>query len=264
MRVADQAGDALIGHTGFVGSNLLRQRAFDATYNSTSINDIDGRRFASVVCAGVSAVKWWANRNPEQDLAGIEALMRRLDTIEAGHFTLISTIDVYDRPVTVDEDDEPDPEHLHAYGRNRLMLERYVAARFERHLVVRLPGLFGTGLKKNVIFDLMHGERLDAVNPASVFQWYPLDRLAADLARARQLGLGLLNLATAPLGMEAVCARLFGDAAIGTQAAAPVIYAMRTRHAAAFGGADGVIMDAPAVLQALGRFIAGQATSCVA
>ncbi|WP_428374870.1 hypothetical protein [Lichenicoccus sp.] len=257
MRSDGGSCDALIGHTGFVGSNLLRQRRFAATFNSSSIGGIAGARFDAVVCAGASGVKWWANQNPGQDRARIAALMRHLDTVEAGHFTLISTVDVYDSPVMVDEDDDPTPARLHAYGRNRLMLETYVAQRFDRSLVVRLPGLFGTGLKKNVIHDLMQGERLAAINPASTFQWYPLDRLAADLARARRLGLARLNLATAPLAMATLCECVFQGAAIGADAAAAIAYDMRTRHDAAFGGADGVIMDAAAVLDALAQFAAG-------
>nr|WP_321985542.1 hypothetical protein [uncultured Lichenicoccus sp.] len=263
MRSEDAARDALIGHTGFVGSNLLRQRGFASTYNSATIGDIDGQRFDAVVCAGAAAVKWWANQNPEQDRLRIEALMRHLDTIAATHFTLISTIDVYDRPVAVDETDQPDPALLHAYGRNRLMLERHVADRFADRLIVRLPGLFGPGLKKNVIHDLMHGERLGAINPASTFQWYPLDRLAADLARARGLGFNLLNLATAPLDTATLSGGLFRNLAIGAQAAAPVTYDMRTRHAASFGGANGFVMDAAAVLDALARFV-GRAAACAA
>ncbi|TLU73976.1 NAD-dependent epimerase/dehydratase family protein [Lichenicoccus roseus] len=257
MRSDDGTGDALIGHTGFVGSNLLRRRDFDATYNSSSIGDIDGRRFDAVVCAGAAGVKWWANQNPGEDRVRIEGLMRHLDTIEASHFTLVSTVDVYDTPVGVDEDDEPSPDRLHPYGRNRLMLERHVVDRFADHLVVRLPGLFGPGLKKNAIHDLMHGERLGGIDPASRLQWYPLDRLADDLARARRLGLSRLNLATAPIAMATLCGRLFPDAVIGAGVSGtPAIYDMRTRHDDAFGGAGGVLMDADAVLAALARFVA--------
>ena len=42
------------------------------------------------------------------------------------------------------------------YGRNRARLESWVRATFpESHLVVRLPGIFGPGMKKNIIFDLV-------------------------------------------------------------------------------------------------------------
>ncbi len=247
--------DALIGHTGFVGSNLLRQRDFTASFNSGSIGEIDGRRFDEVVCAGVSAVKWWANQNPDEDRARIEGLMRHLETITVRHFTLISTIDVYDPPLGVTERDPPEPEGLHAYGRHRAMLERFVAERFETYQIVRLPALFGPGLKKNAIFDLMHDNRVALINPASSFQWYPLERLSADLGVGRAHRLSLLNLATEPLEMEQIRARCFAGSVIGAEAPPAVRYDMRTVHDARFGGSGGYVLDRSAVLDAIVRFV---------
>jgi len=251
--------DALIGHTGFVGSNLLAQRPFAASFNSTSIDGIDGRSFDSVVCAGVSAVKWWANQNPGQDRARIEGLMAHLATIRTDHFTLISTIDVYDPPQRVTEHDAPVLGDLHAYGRNRAMLEDFVAERFASHQIIRLPALFGLGLKKNAIYDLMHDNRISLINPASSFQWYPLDRLAADLDIARARSLSWLNLATEPLGMGQIRDRFFAASRIGAEAAPEAHYDMRTLHDAAFGGSDGYILNQAGVLEALGRFISAGA-----
>ena len=54
----DDSCTALIGNTGFVGGNLLRQQPFDALFNSKNIDDIAGRSFDLVVCAGVRAEKW--------------------------------------------------------------------------------------------------------------------------------------------------------------------------------------------------------------
>ena len=51
---------ALIGYSGFVGGNLLRQRSFDACFNSSNIEAIAGRSFDLVVCAGAPAEKWKA------------------------------------------------------------------------------------------------------------------------------------------------------------------------------------------------------------
>jgi hypothetical protein len=246
---------ALIGHTGFVGSNLIAQQSFDSLFNSSSIGEIDGRHFSDVVCAGVSAVKWWANQNPAEDLARIESLIARLDTITADNFTLISTIDVYAHPVGVSEADQPVLDGLHAYGANRAMLERWVSERFANHQIVRLPALFGAGLKKNAIYDLMHDNRLHVINGASVFQWYPLERLTGDLEIARTRTLGVVNLATEPLSMEEIRARFFPGRVIGAEAAPQARYDMRTIHDAEFGGADGYILDRAGVLDALGRFI---------
>jgi hypothetical protein len=64
----------LIGSTGFIGGNLLRQVPFDQTCHSANIAAIRGRRFDLVVCAGIRAVKWWADRHREEDRAQIDPL----------------------------------------------------------------------------------------------------------------------------------------------------------------------------------------------
>lgn len=252
---------ALIGHTGFVGSNLIGQQGFDKLYNSTSIGQIDGDHFTDVICAGVGAVKWWANQNADEDRARIEGLIAHLDTITTDNFTLISTIDVYGSPIGVSEADQPILEGLHAYGSNRAMLERYVSDRFANHQIVRLPALFGAGLKKNAIYDLMNGNRIDVINGASVFQWYPLERLSADLELARTRHLGVVNLATEPVSMEEIRARFFPGSAIGADAAPQARYDMRTIHDAEFGGVDGYILDKAGVLAAMERFIASESAT---
>ncbi len=248
--------NALIGHTGFVGSNLLAQQDFGATFNSSNIASIRGQSFSHVICAGVTAVKWWANKNAEEDRARIQALMGDLASITAERFTLISTIDVYGSPIDVRESDQPALEGLHPYGLNRVMLEDFIAGRFAVHHILRLPGLFGDGLKKNAIYDMMHGNMLDVINPASSFQWYPLGRLSADIAAAGTQGLRVLNLATEPVATGTIQARFFPGVEIGGKAGATAQYRMLSEHAALFGGRDGFIMDQAAVLDAMGAFIA--------
>ena len=81
---------ALIGYTRFVGSNLLRQQHFDDCYNSANIDTIDGKSFNMVVCAGVPAEKWIANREPIKDRQNIQQLTRHMQTIEADKFVLIN------------------------------------------------------------------------------------------------------------------------------------------------------------------------------
>ena len=56
--------NALIGFSGFVGSTLLKQASFNTLYRSTTISDIRGGHFDTVVCAAAPAQKWIANREP--------------------------------------------------------------------------------------------------------------------------------------------------------------------------------------------------------
>ena len=255
--------DALIGSTGFVGGSLLRQRSFGAQYHSADIEAIAGRRFGRVVCAGATAVKWWANANAAADLAGIRRLVACLDRVQAGSFVLVSTVDVYADPQNVTEEDPAPgpgrhPGALQPYGQHRAMLERWVRTRFPRHHVIRLPALFGPGLKKNALYDLMHANRLDFIDPASRFQWYPLNRLAADIDRVQATGLPLVNLVTEPLPMAVIQQRLFPGQKLGGQAQ-PVAYDVRTRHGPVFGGAGDYAMTAAEVMSSLEAFVAGAA-----
>ena len=59
--------NALIGFSGFVGNTLLKQASFQNLYRSTNISDIQNKSFDTVVCAGAPAVKWMANKEPEQE-----------------------------------------------------------------------------------------------------------------------------------------------------------------------------------------------------
>ena len=133
---------ALIGYTGFVGSNLLSQTPFDHSYNSQNIKDIRGKEYDLVVCAGVSSVKWRANKFPQEDFLQIENLINNLNQTHFKKIILISTIAVYDNPAD------------NAYGRNRLFLENYLTNKYPT-TIIRLPALFGKGLKKNAIYDLL-------------------------------------------------------------------------------------------------------------
>ncbi len=151
--------DALVGYTGFVGSNLAAQHGFDALYNSKNIEDSFGTLPDILVYSGVPAQKFVANQNPEADLKVVSGAIDNIKKIKPETLVLISTIDVYKTPFGVDEGTVMETQGLHPYGFNRLVLENWVrenSHRFKRSLIVRLPGLFGENLKKNFVYDLIH------------------------------------------------------------------------------------------------------------
>lgn len=148
--------DALIGCSGFVGSSLLRQASFGARFNSANIETARGQSFGRVVCAAAPATMWAANRDPAGDMANLERLMAVLATISAEHFVLVSTIAVLDDAAAGYTEATARFEADKAYGRNRRALECFVADRFPKAHVLRLPALFGAGLKKNFLFDLLN------------------------------------------------------------------------------------------------------------
>ena len=249
-----ESRDALIGHTGFVGGNLLRQRPFAACYNSSNIETIAGGEFDLLVCSGARAEKWKANQDPRGDREGIERLRAALAGVRARHLVLISTVDVYPEPAGVDEDEPIELERCHPYGRHRLELERFAADHFDT-TVIRLPGLFGTGLKKNVIFDFLNGNDVARIDSRGVFQFYGLDRLWRDVQRTMERGIPLLNVATEPVSVREVAARAFGVEFGNPVLASPPRYDFRTKHAAALGGHDGYLYDAPTTLRDIAAFV---------
>jgi len=249
---------ALVGHTGFVGGTLSRQVAFDARFNSADIEEIAGQKVDLLVCAGARAEKWRINREPGADTADMTRLTSCLSRVDARFAVLISTVDVYPAPIGVDEDTWIDVGACTPYGAHRLALEHFIASHFDA-LIVRLPGLFGAGLKKNVIYDLLHSNQVERIDADAVFQFYDVTRLWGDIERARALGLRLLNVATEPVSVRQLARDAFGMDFNHTRAdQAPARYDFRSRHAHLFGGTQGYLYGAERVLSDMKRFVAAQ------
>lgn len=227
--------NALIGYSGFVGATLLKQAGFDALYRSTNIAEIAGREFDLVVCAGAPAQKWLANREPGADLANIRRLIEVLGTVTCKTFVLISTVDVFKSPIGVDEDTAVEEGGLHPYGLHRRLLEKFVEESFPAHLIVRLPGLVGPGLRKNVIFDFLNNNNLGAIDSRGVFQFYPMVNLWYDIQVALAAGLKLVHLTAEPVSVAAISLQGFGKAFDQPGAGAAARYDMQSRHAGLFG-----------------------------
>lgn len=148
------AKDLLVGSTGFVGGNLAAKHAFAAVCHSTDIAAQFGAKPDLCVYAGVPAAMFLANADPDADLAVMAAARENLRQIAPKQLVLISSIAVYADSRGKDEQSPMTPDGLPAYGRNRLQLERWVREDYPNALIVRLPALYGIGLKKNFLFDL--------------------------------------------------------------------------------------------------------------
>lgn len=243
--------NAIIGFSGFVGSTLLKQSPFGALYRSTNIGEIEGNSFNTVVCAGAPAQKWIANREPEADLQKIEGLIAHLKTIQCKMFILISTVDVFKSPIGVDEETPVVEDGLHAYGLHRRLLEKFVQSNFTNHLIVRLPGLVGPGLRKNVIFDLLNNNNLHAVDSRGIFQFYPMTNLWYDIQTAVDAGLKLVHLTAEPISVADVAWQGFGTPFDHSLTDDSATYDMRTRHAAVFGAEGDYQYNRRETLQAI-------------
>ena len=227
--------NALIGYSGFVGSTLQKQATFESLYRSTNIKDIEGHSFNTVVCAGAPAQKWIANKDSAADLAKIEGLIAHLKTITCKTFVLISTVDVFKSAIEVDENSAIDEDGLNSYGLHRRYLERFVETHFENYLIVRLPGLIGPGLRKNVIFDFLNNNNLQAIDSRGIFQFYPMINLWYDIQTALNAGLKLVHLTAQPISVADVSLKGLGKPFTQALANPAASYDLRTCYANIFG-----------------------------
>lgn len=148
--------DLLVGSTGLVGSNLLSCHSFSLAVHSKDVNKAFD--FSPDLClyAGIPSQMFLANKNPDADLDIIKNARKNLRKIRPKKLILISTVAVYSNCEGRDETFVIDKSELTVYGRNRLQMELWVREDFPNAQVVRLPALYGKGLKKNFLYDLHH------------------------------------------------------------------------------------------------------------
>jgi hypothetical protein len=252
---------ALIGYTGFVGCNLSAAYDFDDRYNTRNVEEIRNRSYDLVVSAAGRADSHRINLNPADDRAEIDAYVDLLSTVKTPKLVVISTVCVYPGASSPTEATQLTDADLTPYGVNRLRMERQLSERFDA-LVVRLPQLYGRGVKKGIVYDLLNDYRVEYIEPTGLFQYYDLGRLWSDVQVALQAGLPALNVATPPLTSARVAADCFGiDIAdhqpVGDRSPLTHTYTrdMRTMYADLFGGPPGYLMDETATLNALREFV---------
>ncbi|MDB3980058.1 pyridine nucleotide transhydrogenase [Candidatus Marinimicrobia bacterium] len=201
--------NALIGNTGFVGSSLSKQYSFNFFYNSKNINQIKNKKFDMVICAGAPGKKWLANQNPSADLESINNLILNLKTIDCKKIVLISTVDVFSIPKNVNENTVVNKKKLLPYGLHRRILEEFVENHFKDFTIVRLPGLVGSGLQKNIIYDFLNKNNLNLIDTRNIYQFYATSNLMRDIKIALKNNLKLIHLTAEPISVKEVAEKGF-------------------------------------------------------
>jgi len=240
--------NGLIGYTGFVGENLTKQLGANVEcFNSKNIEKIHRLKFDTLYISAIQAKKWWANQNPLEDKRLINELLTHLSKVKANKVVFISTVDVYQPPIGVDED-ALTTNDIHAYGENRLYAEQCINELFDDVHIIRLQGLVANNLSKNIIFDLKNKNILESINPDSCLQWYPLSRLVSDINVVIKNDIRLINLSVEPVASKDIIgiAPLSDEQRkiVATAPAAAVKYDVTSKYAALFGGDKGYIVSA--------------------
>ena len=234
IKLLNRKKNALIGHTGFIGSNLKKDFVFDDFYNSSNIADIEDREYEMVLSCANSSVIWKVNKNPDEDLRNINKFIEHIKTIKAKKFVLISTIDVFENPVDVYEDSGFGNLDKHPYGKHRLMLEKFIQEKFPNSLIIRLPVTYGMNFRKNVIYDALNDKDLHKVDTSASLQFYHVNNLMKDITLALINNLKVLNIATEPIVVKDLYKEVF-DLELDNKSSGNRRYDMKTRYASLFG-----------------------------
>lgn len=148
--------EILVGYTGFVGSNIKKNWEFDKYFNSKNIEEAFGLEPNLCVYSAVPSEMYTANNNPNEDLRIVKEAIQIIQKINPKKLVLISTVAVYDTCDNVNEDHYIDDNKVSIYGKNRLLLEKWVETNMDSYHIIRLPALFGINLKKNFIYDYIN------------------------------------------------------------------------------------------------------------
>lgn len=224
----------LVGYTGFVGSNLAQQIQFEHLVNSKNISEFSGSKVDELIISAGDARKWLANKEPENDLMHINKLFTDISKIESKKVLLFSTVDVYEDKNGVYEGDFKVTNQ--PYGKHRWQFEQKIIEYFDNVRVIRLPGLFGNGLKKNIIFDIIAGRDLSCFNPNSAFQWFNLIDLRKIIYFCEYNEISELNVTAEPVTVTEVCNIVGVDLTLLDESAPLIKYNICSTHAEKYSG----------------------------
>jgi nucleoside-diphosphate-sugar epimerase len=204
---------AVVGASGFIGGHLASRYKNVQKFGRENISNLAYDKSGLTIIAAAPAAKWVANSDPQADLLNIQNLVESLKCIEDRKSVLISTIDVFPVKCEFDETSPLPAEHPEAYGANRGYLESELRKYLSNLHIIRLPGMFGPGLKKNLIFDLMNGKDVPSLNSSSSFQFYDVRLLPSHIELSLAFNLKILNLATEPISVSEIYNHCFDSTA---------------------------------------------------
>jgi hypothetical protein len=210
--------NAIVGTNGLIGSYLKTVVEHTHEFNSDNINDICKYKFNTVYIAAPTGNRLWANDNAMRDFDNVQRLYSALT---------YSSTPLIDRVVLIGTVDSVLRNHL-PYGRNRRWLELKLNEQFNPY-ILRLGALIHPTIKKNVLYDLKHGQYLDSINLNLQTQWYDLNDLGKDIHFSLLADQHERNLLSEPISNREIVEQFFPnldlkDNEVINQNVAPYIY----------------------------------------
>lgn len=176
----------ILGGRGFVGSALVRAcEARGLDYDIIETENYDayiGGTCDVLINANGNSWKPLALKEPLRDFAAnVTSVRRSLLDFHFRQYVYISSCDVYPDCSSPDITREDSIVQLHEqspYGFHKYLAELCVRHGASRWLILRPGGFVGPGLRKNAIYDILHGDKL-WLQPQSRLQFIHVDQAAS-------------------------------------------------------------------------------------
>ena len=168
----------IIGGNGFVGSAFVRycmqQQIEYQIITKKNYDKFVGQSCDILINANGNSSKLLSKKEPYEDFTKtVGSVKKSLIDFDFHKYVLVSSCDVYSNcssPNITLESSEIDVSQQNPYGFHKYLAEQCVIHSTRDWLIVRLGGMVGIGLKKNAIFDIIHGGPL-WLDPSSKLQF---------------------------------------------------------------------------------------------
>jgi nucleoside-diphosphate-sugar epimerase len=175
----------IIGANGFAGSAFVRycikNSLLYASINRSNYADYIGKDCELLINAAGNSSKRLSISEPLMDFdKNVRETFLSILDFNYKRYVYLSSIDVYNdcsNPQNNAETAVVNPALLSRYGLNKYMGELLVRKYTRNHLIIRLGGMVGPGLRKNAVFDILYGDRL-FVHKESAYQYIHTDEVA--------------------------------------------------------------------------------------
>ena len=175
----------IIGGRGLVGSAFVR--ACETAGRDFALIDRDnyatyaGRRCELLINANGNSRKPLARERPMDDFdRSVRSVRQSLVDFRFNRYLHLSSCDVYadcSEPALTCENRTLDPNLQSPYGFHKRLAEQCVQHGARDWVIIRFGGFVGPGLRKNAIYDILHGDTL-WLDPASELQFIHTDDAA--------------------------------------------------------------------------------------
>ncbi|TAK64825.1 MAG: NAD(P)-dependent oxidoreductase, partial [Bacteroidetes bacterium] len=169
----------IIGGNGFVGSGI-RTTLQELQHECTSITrenyaGLKGTSFDVLINANGNSKKYLASSSPKEEFqASVTSVQHSLLDFTYDLYIHCSSVDVYPNHEETSQNSEEasiDVSQLSLYGLHKYLAEILVRKYARRWLILRFGGFVGEELRKNSIYDMLHGVPL-RVNIESKYQYF--------------------------------------------------------------------------------------------